>query len=105
MFRPVRGSEAAKSFSRLTVGGQGVALTFRDGTNRTILWKRCVGVAWSEGHRWIICDDGFAVLVKAEDWRHGSDAQALIDRSVPEDLFIPLDGTAPDSRLPPGVPT
>src|SRR5262245_37549887 len=76
-FRPVRGKDAAKSYSRLTIGKQGVALTSKDGTKRTILWKRCVGIGWTPGHRWVICDDGFAFLVRAEDWKHGTDAQAL----------------------------
>jgi hypothetical protein len=57
-FRPARGSETAKADLRLTVGDEGLAFRFPDGMNRSYLWKRCVGVAWSEGYRVVICDDG-----------------------------------------------
>jgi len=97
-FRPIKGRG-----SQLIIGEDGISEASRDGTTRTVLWRRCVGILWGEGGRIVVNDDGFGLAVESARWKRGEEALVRIDRAVPPDRLIPFDGTAPGPRVPPAL--
>jgi hypothetical protein len=90
----VRGSE-------LTVGKDGVSVRDPNGSVSTALFGDCVGVGWVPDGRRVLLDlDGTNLLVDPSRWMRGPEAVAMIDATVSQELFVPLEGSAPGPRLP-----
>ena len=90
--------------SRLTIGASGASFVCEPQIS-TVFFDRLAGVGWRDGVRVLISnEDTVEVAVVASDWIRGGDAVASVDAAVDPDLFIPLDGSAPQDRVPPPPP-
>ena len=75
---------------RLTVGDVGVAIDAKDGTRLVgVRWDECVALIQDPGMRTLVCLDGGALTVAAEDWKSGGDALKMVDRLAPRELVLP----------------
>lgn len=90
----------------LVLADAGVGLQAAQGWHVHVEYARCAGaLAWRDGTRVLIGDDGFTVAVRPWEWRDGSVAVAEIDARLDADLVVPMgDGTGPPPPAPAPAP-
>jgi hypothetical protein len=92
-FRPV-GSPVTKG--ALTVGGTDTQLQTA-GARTSAAYDDLAGmIAYPDGGRQLIRQDGYQVTVEPTLWRQGQEAVALVDSAVPRQLHIPVPERTPD---------
>jgi zinc protease len=98
--RPVAGTQYRRrglrlrrdpSQPQLIVGDEGIA-TIAGDDRGAVRFDECeAALRWPDGTRGLWSTDGFYVEVSPELWRHGREIVDVIDRGVPEELWVPMD--------------
>lgn len=96
--RPLAGGELFRGLGQgghataLRVGRQGVALAVSGRTTDTKRFAELAGMlAWSDGSRQLIDEDGSSLLLRPGDLELGFAAIQRIDRAVAPQLVVPMD--------------
>ena len=89
---------AAVGPTHLILAPEGITLVILPTRLVTIRYDQCAAVlAWSDGSRTLIANDGARIHLRPADWRKGDTALQEIDGNIPKDRFVPAgDRPKPD---------
>jgi hypothetical protein len=77
--------------SELVLADSGIGVKTPHGWRSHVEYRHCVGaLAWRDGTRVLIGEDGYAVTVHPWEWRGGEDAVTEIDAKVDATLVVPM---------------
>jgi hypothetical protein len=81
----------SKKMPELIVGEEGVSWVSPAGSTVTVSYADCaVAVVYPSGEIHLISDDGFAVWIRAGEWRNGDHAAVSVRNALPDDRTVVL---------------
>lgn len=75
--------------TRLAVATTGVELHTGGAAKRVPMKRVAAMLTYDDGSRYVLRDDGYGLMVRAQDWRGGTKAIARLDQVVPSELHLP----------------